>query len=601
LKRYHLMSRLHFSPRSNRAAQIRWRPWGRPAFDEAKEQAKPVLLAISAVWCHWCHVMDETSYSDPAIIEHLNERFIPVRVDNDQRPDVNARYNMGGWPTTALLTPEGEVLYGGTYIPPEAMRQVLKQIDAFYSEADNRLAIVKRVNEMRSARAGRSRTPSGGDLDPNTAANVMTSLSSAFDEEFGGFGNDQKFPHVSALQFALDDWSRSHDAQAQLIVQRTLHAMAGGGMYDHVQGAFFRYSTTRDFSVPHFEKMLEDLGGLLHVCARAGAMFDDAHLRRIAIDVKRYLDERLWNEAFGAYGGSQDADEDYYGLDAAGRAQVQAPYVDPTVYASWNAQAARALISSAPLLAADGIDVSAWMQRGLAILDMLWSKLLVDGMMCRYFDGSAHVRGLLADQAWSAWAALSAFEATGEERWLERSHDLVERAGLLFDPDAQGYLDRLAASDDPGRISEQIVVSEDNALMARVLLQHAAFETETRYAERAQAMLRRFARDYPSLGLFAAGYASAVLDVTSPPVDVHVVGPLSDPATTALRRAALRVTSPPLRVDTLDPEQQSARAAVLGYTSDGVTAYLCRGTTCFARVVDPAALEAALAAQRSVT
>ncbi|MBV8264603.1 MAG: DUF255 domain-containing protein, partial [Candidatus Eremiobacteraeota bacterium] len=108
------MSTLHFSPRANRAAEIHWQQWGDAAFARAAEENKPVLLAISAVWCHWCHVMDETSYSDPAIITQIDERFVPVRVDNDQRPDVNARYNMGGWPTTALLTPEGEVLYGGT-------------------------------------------------------------------------------------------------------------------------------------------------------------------------------------------------------------------------------------------------------------------------------------------------------------------------------------------------------------------------------------------------------------------------------------------------------------------------------------------------------
>ncbi len=590
------MSTLHFSPRSNRAADIRWRPWGGSAFAEAKEQGKPVLLAISAVWCHWCHVMDETSYSDPAIIEQINARFIPVRVDNDQRPDVNARYNMGGWPTTVLLTPEGEVLYGGTYIPPDAMRQVLKQIDGFYSEADNRLSIAKRVNEMKTVRAARARTPRGGDLDPDTASAVMEVLSSAFDEEFGGFGTDQKFPHVSALQFLLDHWARSRDDRARLIVQRSLQAMAGGGMYDHVEGGFFRYSTTRDFSVPHFEKMLEDLGGLLQLCARAGAMFDDAGLRDVAHDVKRYLDERLWNEALGGYGGSQDADEEYYGLDAAGRARVRAPYVDPTLYTSWNAQAAHALISGAPLLEADGLDASAWIQRGCAILATLWSSLFEDGMMCRYFDGSAHVRGLLVDQAWSAWAALAAFETTGDPRWLERSRGLVERAEVLFDADAQGYLDRLVGDDDPGRVSEQIVVAEDNALMARVLLAHAALEGETKYAERAHAMLRRFARDYPTLGIFAAGYASAVVDVTSPPVDVHVVGPVGDAQQAALRRAALRITSPPLRVDTLDPAREPDRAGALGYRSDAKTAaYLCRGTTCFAQVTGAGELGAALA------
>ncbi|MDQ6767589.1 MAG: DUF255 domain-containing protein, partial [Candidatus Eremiobacteraeota bacterium] len=434
------MSTLHFSPRHNRANEIRWQAWGEATFARAKEQGKPVLLAISGVWCHWCHVMDETTYSDQAVIDQINDRFVPVRVDTDQRPDINARYNMGGWPTTALLTPEGEVLYGGTYIPPDAMRQVLKQIDDFYSQADNRLSIAKRVSEMKTVRAARTRTPGGGDLDPHTAANVAALLSSAFDDEYGGFGTDQKFPHVSALHFLLDDYARHQDDRAKTIVKKTLHGMAGGGMYDHVQGGFFRYSTTRDFSIPHFEKMLEDLGGLLHACARAGASFDDATLRSVAIDVQRYLDDHLWNGELGGYGGSQDADEEYYSLDAAARATLTEPYVDTTLYTSWNAQAARAQLLSAPLLEPSGVDVAAWTERGLAVLDTLWTKLLVDGMMCRYFDGAPHIRGLLADQVWSSWAALAALEVTGEACWLERCGSLIEHTETLFDKDAEGYV-----------------------------------------------------------------------------------------------------------------------------------------------------------------
>ena len=589
------MSTLHFSPRKNRAADIHWRPWGDEAFAEAKAQGKPVLLAISAVWCHWCHVMDETTYSVPTIIDQINERFIPVRVDNDQRPDVNARYNMGGWPTTALLTPEGEVLYGGTYIPPEDMDHVLKQIDGFYADAVNRLTIAKKVSELKAARQGRARTPRGGELDPNTAAKVFELVWSGFDEEYGGFGTDQKFPHVSALQFALDWWSRHHDERARTIVQKSLHAMADGGMYDHVHGGFFRYSTTRDFSVPHFEKMLEDLGGLLLATARASAMFDDAALRATAIDVKRYLDEHLWNDERDGYGGSQDADEEYYRLDAAGRAQFPQPYIDTTLYTSWNAQTARSLLLSAPLLESGGIDTAGWTNRAIAILDTLWSKLLGDGMMCRYFDGSAHIRGLLVDQVWSAWAALAAFEVTGDPRWLNRSRDLIVHAEVLYDEESEGYLDRLTSDDDPGRIAEQIVVLEDNAIMARVLLDYAARSGQTRYADRAQTMLRRFSRDYQSQGLFAASYASAVLDATDPPIDAHIVGPYNDPLVRSLRAAALRVASPPLRVDTLDPEEQRDRTAALGYTADGVTAYLCRGMACFARIKSADELIIALA------
>jgi uncharacterized protein YyaL (SSP411 family) len=588
------MSTLHFSPRANRAAEINWQPWDRATFARADRENKPVLLAISAVWCHWCHVMDETSYSDPAIISKINERFVPVRVDNDQRPDVNARYNMGGWPTTALLTPDGEVLYGGTYIPPDGMLQILGQVDALYSDADNRLSIAEQVAKARTARQARARTPRGGDLDPHTAANVVADLWSAFDQEYGGFGSDQKFPHVSALHFLLDWWSRTRDERAQSMVQRTLHAMADGGMYDHVQGGFFRYSTTRDFSVPHFEKMLEDNAGLLQACARAGAMFDGATLRRTAADVKRYLDEHLWNDAWSAYGGSQDADEAYYALDASGRAPLPEPYVDRTAYGSWNAQAAVALLTSGPLLDHDGVDVAAWTSRGCAILETLWARMFEDGLLYRHYDGEAHVRGLLGDQVWGAWSALIAFGATGAGVWLRRCRDLIDAMRALYDPEAEAYLDRLPRDDDAGRVAVAIAPLEENALMARVLSGYAAVSGDESFAQQAQAILRRHARDYRSQGLFAAAYAAAVLDALEPPVDVHIVGAPGDTTASALRIAALRTTSPPVRLDPIDPHESDTRAEQFGEISS-TQAFLCRGTTCFARAGSAAELTEALA------
>src|SRR3989304_206260 len=144
-------TRFHFSPRPNRAHEVHWREWGDEAFAEAKAQDKPVLLALSAVWCHWCHVMDETSYSDPGVISYVNQHFVPVRVDNDQRPDINARYNLGGWPTTAFLTADGELMTGGTYIPPEAMLEHLPKIVTQYKT--NREEIARKVDELRQRRA----------------------------------------------------------------------------------------------------------------------------------------------------------------------------------------------------------------------------------------------------------------------------------------------------------------------------------------------------------------------------------------------------------------------------------------------------------------
>jgi uncharacterized protein len=590
------MSELHFSPRPNRAGEIRWQAYGDAAFERAKSEGKPVLLAISAVWCHWCHVMDETTYSDESIINTINERYIPVRVDNDQRPDVNVRYNMGGWPTTAFLTPEGEILYGGTYLPPEAMSQILTQIERFYADPQNRLSAAQRSAELRRTRSARARSARGGDLDPMIAQNILATLFSNFDEEHGGFGNEQKFPHVPALLFLLDVCARGKNERAQMMVQRSLHAMADGGMYDHVEGGFFRYSTTPDFSIPHFEKMLEDLGGLLVACARASAIFSDAGLGAVTLDVKRYMDARLWVPERGAYGGSQDADEEYYAVDGAGRSNLAPPYVDKTIYASWNAQAAVALLLGGPLVESAGADTAAWRQRGVAILETLWQRMLDKGLMRRYFDGSAHIRGLLVDQVWSARAALAAFEASADPLWLNRASDLIEHADELFDPNASAYLDRLKSGDDAGRLGEQTVSLEENALMARVLLAASAATGKLSWAERAESILRRYALDYEAQGLFAAGYGSAVLDCLEPPIEVNVIGPATGASSQGLREAALKIAAPILRINPLDPSREPGRAAALGYDESETAAYLCRKKACFARVTSPTEISSALIA-----
>ncbi|HKW44208.1 MAG TPA: DUF255 domain-containing protein, partial [Candidatus Eremiobacteraceae bacterium] len=564
------LSDFHFSPRPNRAAQIRWREWGDKPFLESREEAKPILLAISAVWCHWCHVMDETTYSTDAVIDLINERFVPVRVDNDRRPDVNARYNMGGWPTTAVLTSDGEIVHGGTYIPPDAMHRLLHRIERFFAEPDNRLELAERVAEVKAERERRTRPPDAGPIERNTASQVFACLENRFDPDYGGFGDEQKFPQTSTLHFLMDAWSRSRDERAKAMVVKSLHGMAGGGMYDHVEGGFFRYSTTRDFSVPHFEKMLEDLGGLMFACARAASAFGDVDLRSAAIDVRRYLDTSLWQPAHQAYGGSQDADETYYTRDSAGRATLTAPYVDPTIYTSWNAETARALLLSGHLLFESASEADDWVRRGLHVLETLWHNSLDRGLMCRYFDGEPHLRGLLGDQVWSVAAALSAHAVTGESVWLERAGALIGATESLFDAEAGGYRDRLLGGEEPGRLSNASISFNDNALMAQALLSYAAVTGEESWDERARALLGRFHDEYRRYEVFAAGYGSAVLDALEPPIDVVIVGGTA--VTSTLRAAALRVTSPALRVNPIDPSDANdgARFERLGYvpTSD---------------------------------
>ncbi len=580
-----MTAKLHFSPRPNRAAEIHWQAWEPGSFAHAQAEHKPVLLAISAVWCHWCHVMDETSYSDPAVIGLINDRYVPIRVDNDQRPDINARYNMGGWPTTVILTPEGEILRGGTYIPPEAMLPFLQQVSDLYAEPANRLEFSRRIAEVR---AKRTHAPTGpaGELDGGAPAAIVAAASEAFDDQFGGFGTEPKFPQADVLHFLLDFYSRHPDGRVQTMVQMSLRAMAGGGMYDHVEGGFFRYSTTRDFSVPHFEKMLEDLGGLMLACAQASALFGDGALGRVAVDTKRYLDATLWDEARHGYGGSQDADETYYQLSKDGRINSTAPYVDRTIYTSWNAEAAHALICAGPLLSPLGEDARAWIGRGVEILEMLWSSLLVDGLMARYSDGTARVRGLLGDQAWSAWAALAAFQATSEVRWLERALSLARASNALYSEAAGAYLDRLADGSEPGRVAEPVAPMPENALMARVLLALRAFTADESLATRGRSILERFTSTYGRMGVFGASYAGAVLELLEPPYDIKLIGEPGSAAMSALRDPLLAVAAPPLRLNAVDPRDRMRASALDAGTSDAPTAIVCRGAVCFASAND---------------
>src|SRR4029079_13429867 len=186
-------TQFHSSPRPNRASEIAWNQWSHEAFERAQRDDKPVLLGISAVWCHWCHVMDETSYSDSDVIQLINERFVAIRVDNDQRPDINARYNMGGWPTTAFLTPAGEVMAGMTYIPPDQMRDVLNQVSAYYK--DNKASIEEKIAQLTENRERAAAPDDGGEdaLSDQILRDVLHAAQDGYDPVFGGFGNEPKF------------------------------------------------------------------------------------------------------------------------------------------------------------------------------------------------------------------------------------------------------------------------------------------------------------------------------------------------------------------------------------------------------------------------
>jgi len=299
---------------------VHWYPWSEEAFERATREDKPILLDIGAVWCHWCHVLDHESYDDPAVAGIINEHFIPIKVDRDERPDLDARYQhavsavsgQGGWPLTGFLTPDGKVFFGGTYFPPvdafgrPSFTRVLLSVAQYYRESrDEARDAAAQLHRQLAARDAPARP---GALDPSLLAAGIDSIRRAFDPTNGGFGDAPKFPHPSTIELLLRRFARTHDDALLEMVTRTLLKTARGGMHDQLGGGFHRYATDPRWIVPHFEKMLYDNAGLLANYAQAFQAAGHAYFAEVARDTAEFMSAVLYDHPRGGFYGSQDAD-----------------------------------------------------------------------------------------------------------------------------------------------------------------------------------------------------------------------------------------------------------------------------------------------------
>ncbi|MBI5301885.1 MAG: thioredoxin domain-containing protein [Chloroflexi bacterium] len=573
------MSHFHFSPRPNRASEINWHDWNSQTFAEAKQNDKPILLGISAVWCHWCHVMDETSYSDGEVIRLINERFVPIRVDNDQRPDVNRRYNLGGWPTTAFLTPEGELLTGGTYIPPSQMRAYLAQVSDAYKH--NKLDILAKIGEMNVKREqALGARSSRGALSQTIVDTVARDVLDQFDAVHGGFGTEPKFPHTDAIELALERYHATRDERLLPVVTVTLTHMASGGTYDQEAGGFFRYSTTRDWSVPHFEKMLEDNAKLFAVLAHAHQVAPREIFVKTMNSMTAYLNATLSDQTRGGFYGSQDADEAYYALPLAERAKLVAPYVDRNFYTDWNALMVNGYLEASHALGDESLIAFA-----LKTLDRIWNAMFrADVGLLHYAtpDGAPQLANQLADLAHTTRAYLDAYQFTGDVAHLTRAQSLADLA-LAQLLDASAFISEPRAHETLGLLRVPDHPLAENAAMADALTRLHRFTGEERYRDAAEKSLAYFAGEYSKYGFMAAEYARAVSHLLTEPITVHIVGDVNDAHTRALHRAALDEYAPAKIVQVLDPARDVARIAQLGYPANVTPrAYVCVGQKCLA-------------------
>ena len=580
------MAPFRFSPRANRAHEINWHEWGSDAFDQARREDRPVLLSLSAVWCHWCHVMDETSLSDPEVILLANRHYVAVRVDSDQRPDVNARYNMGGWPSVAILTPEGDVIAGYTYMDPARLRAVLERGRDVW--AGEKQSILRRGMEARRKLQARA-SSAAGRVDPSDVERVVETVCGAYDPEYGGFGTQPKFPAVPALELLLHSYRVTGDVARLDMVDTTLKGMALGGLYDGQEGGFFRYSTTRDWSVPHYEKMLQDNLDLMHLYALAYLVTGTEEYARVASGVAGYLNANLYDEGAGAFFGSQDADEDYYALSLEERRRRGSPAVDGVLYTSLNARAVSAYLESSWIL-----NSVSMREVALRALEFLLGRSRTGPLRRHYTAGEeVGIQALLGDYAALVVALLDTYAETSSRKHLEEARRLTEEMLDIFhDGEAGGFFDIPEDADSVGSLRVRDKPLQENVAAARALtrLYNATFEEE--YRKVAEGTLSAMAAVYEGYGEAAAGYALAVDRFLNPPVEVSVVGVAAQPETRSMLRSAATIPYPHTEVRFIDAGDAERMSETGYWAGDQPQAYVCLNTVCLAPISDPDALHA---------
>lgn len=463
---------------------VAWLPWSAEAFARARRERKPVLLSVTTAWSQSCYEMDRTSYADPSIAFLINDAFIPVRVDADRRPDISERYNLGGWPTTAFLTPEGEVLGGGTYVAASRMERVLTDVRAAFQRGTPESS----PPHGHGSTIGMSRTPA---LDPDT---LFARLLDDYDAEYGGFGTGSKFPHTAPLQLMLRRHRLSPDPRLESMVSATLDAMGWSGLYDEADGGFFRHAATRDWQQPHREKTLDVNAQLLHVYTEAAEALHVARFGERAAGVLQYVQNWLSDPQDGGWYGSQ---------------RLGDGFIDTTFYADANAA-----MASAALRAAAVFDDASLRDFALKSLERVLLACYKPGQgVAHYFDGRPQVRGLLTDQIAMAWTQLDAFEATGNIVYEMMAEELAHYAVReMWDAEAGGFFDRAAGDDAEavGLMRVRLKPFVTNCEAARMLERLAATSGDAEFARFASETLDAVGPAAAEQGPLVAHYLLAV-------------------------------------------------------------------------------------------
>ena len=559
---------------------ISWWTWGADALSFAQSSDRPILLSINAVWCYWCHVMDDSTYIDPDVAQFVNENFVPVRVDTDHRPDVNARYNVGGWPTTSFLTPHGGYIAGATYLPPDQFLAMLDEVRRAYSETKPDL--YEQANDiLRQRREHAARVSAGREPDAGIVDAIARRIAGTYDPIYGGFGIEPKFPSAGVLRLLLHRYRTTREPFFRIMLEKSLDAITGGPIADDVDGGFFRFAAAADWSEPQHEKMAEDNIALASVLMDASIILERPDYGSAASRAIDYVLGTLYDASSCRIRGSQGAHSDYFGLSAINRSRMEPPPADRFTYTSLTGQAVSLLFAGSWKLGRPELADTA-----RAMLAKLVDAASSQRLAHVFDDCSAVAQGegdFLTDWTYFLLAAVDGYDqSSGDSDWYLESAEMAaavllerfidgSRGGFFDVEDAPGLLGYLRAREKP---------LQDNAAVAEGLIRLNHITNQEHYRQTAHHVLSAYVDAHRDYGEWGADYAVALDHYLNPMVEVTVEGQPGSPEARAMLSATMMLDAPNLVIKMVVSQDKHAPAQ----------AHVCLDTVCYPPVSDPSAL-----------
>jgi uncharacterized protein len=564
--------------------QIAWQREWRPAvFAQAAREHRFVLLDLHAVWCHWCHVMDEKTYSSPAVTALIGKHYLPVSVDADSDPALASRYGDWGWPATIVLAADGtEIVKRRGFIPPEQMASLLQ-------------AIIEDPTPGPSVpKAPAPAAPAGSAALAAQRAAFRKTYEDAYDTRYGGWGSGQKFIDAPTMEYTLALVTDQRDATAERRARQTLDANLR--ILDPVWGGVFQYSESVDWASPHFEKLMAFQADDLRLYSEAFARWHDPRYLGAATALERYMVSTL-SSPEGAFYVSQDADltsavagHYYYSLDDAARRRLGTPRIDSHRYARENGWAIRALCKYADVTG--NTDALAAARRAA---DWVLAHRALQGGGFRH-DEQDTGGPFLDDSLAMGEAFIALYRSTGERRWLTLARDAMDFLERRLRDPRGGYIAAPPPAHAMGVFRDPARTVEQNAQVARLANMLNRYTADRRYARDARHAMR-FVHAAATPGQLHADVLEADRELANAPIHITVVGGRQDPASQALHAAALRFPAGYLQVDWWDKSQGPLPNPEITYPQlKRAAAFACTQSTCSNPVYEPDAIAATVTA-----